>query len=683
MLILSKLLKKRGEMKKLIYLSIVICSIVLAQVSIAEEITIMDEVVVTATRTEEKTKNIPAKIEVIDKNQIELTAGETLTEQLKKNASIDVIEYGTDLSGIGIRGFGPELPKITMHSLVLIDSRPAGATNLSSILSDNIERIEILKGPASSLYGGEAMGGVVNIITKKHTGELTGLVEVGTGSFATNFQKAAIGGGITDRIDFDIYARQYDQRDDFQMGSGDSRANTSFKTRNGDVRLGMTLGETWRFDIGADGYQGIDVELPGDIFNGDVQSGKKDMDRWAVDTTLSGMVGNSNNFSFTAYNTMESRENYQDYTGWGPYTTAPTHKTEEAETTWIGFQVKDSVNWNSHKIILGMDYQIVEAISRRYDTTGARLAPWSPDESRENIAGYIETIWNFFDKRLTATLGGRYDFFDVSTEPTPYLTSFTPRTESFDTFSPRTGLNYLFDKGLRLHTTIGKAFVPPTSAQLAANITSWGTTTTGNPNLEPESSITWDAGVGYERPQTGFKIDITYFHTDVDDKIITEDTSLTTKTYRNSLGGEIHGMEYMFSFDIGAPLRWDRSLSFFVNGTKIFNAEEEKTDHSMQDIRNVASHIINYGISYDDGLIEAKLHARYQGPVKDQDWHTTGYPEIEYPSFTVVDLSTGINFMDHHKILVNIDNLLDHSYYEKKGFPKPGISLFVSYRYSF
>ena len=45
--------------------------------------------------------------------------------------------------------------------------------------------------------------------------------------------------------------------------------------------------------------------------------------------------------------------------------------------------------------------------------------------------------------------------------------------------------------------------------------------------------------------------------------------------------------------------------------------------------------------------------------------------------------STGINFMDHHKILVNIDNLLDHSYYEKKGFPKPGISLFVSYRYSF
>jgi vitamin B12 transporter len=69
--------------------------------------------------------------------------------------------------------------------------------------------------------------------------------------------------------------------------------------------------------------------------------------------------------------------------------------------------------------------------------------------------------------------------------------------------------------------------------------------------------------------------------------------------------------------------------------------------------------------------------------MKDNDWNTTGYPEIEYPSFTVVDFSMGINFKDHHKILASIDNLLDHDYYEKRGYPKPGMAFSLGYRYSF
>lgn len=141
----------------------------------------MEQVVVTATRSEDKITTIPAKVEVIDSWELERTSGETLTEQLKKNSSIGVIEYPGALAGIGIRGFRPEFSGITKHSLVLINGRPAGATNLATILTGNIERIEVLKGPASSLYGGEAMGGVVNIITKKNREGLTGMAEIGGG----------------------------------------------------------------------------------------------------------------------------------------------------------------------------------------------------------------------------------------------------------------------------------------------------------------------------------------------------------------------------------------------------------------------------------------------------------------------------------------------------------------------
>ncbi|MBU1194358.1 MAG: TonB-dependent receptor [Proteobacteria bacterium] len=643
----------------------------------------IDEVTVTATRSEETVNKIPAKVEVIDSRDIELTTGETLTEQLKKNASIGVVEYGTDLTGIGIRGFRPEFSGITKHSLVLIDGRPAGATNLSSILSDNIERIEVLKGPASSLYGSEAMGGVVNIITKKNTGKLTGLVETGLGSFSRNYQKAAIGGGLNDRMDFDISGSRNDQRGDIQMGNGASRSSTSYETRNGDIRLGMKLGDTWRVDVGADGYQGVDLELPGELADGDIASGKKDIERWGVDATVGGHIGERNAFSFTAYKTRELSENYQDYTGWGPYTSVPRYQSRDSEIDWMGFQIKDAVSFYGHKAIFGFDYQDIDTQSRYYNADGTRKAPYSPDESRENMAGYVETIFSFLDQRMTTTLGCRYDTFDVATEPTPYLNTFTPKTETFDTFSPRVGLNYLFDMGVRLHTTVGKAFVPPTAYQLAANSVSGATTTLGNPDLDPESSITWDAGIGFARASAGLSMDITYFHTDVDDKIISENINATTVTYRNSLGAEIHGLEYELSFDIGAPLKWDRSLTFFVNGTRIFNAEEEQTNHTMADVKNVATHTVNYGVGYDDGMIEARLNARFQGHMKDNDWNAAGYPEIEYPSFTVVDFSMGIKFKDHHRILANIDNLLDHDYYEKRGYPKPGMAFSLGYRYSF
>ncbi len=230
------------------------------------------EIVVTAARSETKLKEVPAKVELITGEDIQGTVGRTLTEQLKR------------------------------HSLVLINCRPAGAPNLATILSDNIERIEILKGPASSLYGGEAMGGVVHIISKMNTEALTGMVELGLGSFSTNFQKAALGGGLGDIFDFDISAGRYDQIDNFKMGDGDTRANTNYRTRNGELRLGADIGSTWK------------VDLKGDTFDGET-TGAKDMDRYGVDLKVAGNLSTNNTLSLTAYKTNEQSESYNNYIG--------------------------------------------------------------------------------------------------------------------------------------------------------------------------------------------------------------------------------------------------------------------------------------------------------------------------------------------------------------------------------
>lgn len=644
---------------------------------------VKDEMVVTATRSEENIREVPVKIEVIDRQEIELTAGETVTDQLKKNSSVNVIQYPGALSGIGIRGFRPEFSGITKHSLVLINGRPAGATNLAGILTNNVERIEVLKGPASSLYGAEAMGGVVNIITIKNTEELTGKAEIGFGSFNTNFQKAAAGGGIGERFDFDLFANRYDQADDITMGNGEDRPNTSFRTQDGSLRLGGDLGETWRVDLSGDLYQGRDIETPGDIVDGDTQSGIKDIDRYGADIQAKGEFGTDNMLHLTAYTTREESENYSNHLYGDP---VPRYQSYDNEINWYGAQLKDEYTWGNHRFIGGIDYQYIETESRSYNTDSTRKAPWSPNEGRTNWAAYLETIWQFMDDNLTLTAGGRYDTFDVETLDTPYKTGFTPNSEDFSTFSPRVGANYLLNNGLRFHTTVGQAFVPPSAGQLAgyAETVVDGVTmiTRGNADLDAETSLTWDGGIGYDQPELGLSLDITYFHTTVDDRI-TRVTNGYETTFENSLDANIQGLESMLSFDMGAPLGWDRSLIFYINATNIFEAEEELVGGGYKDIHNVADYTYNYGVKYEDGMFDGKFNFRTVGEMRDTDWNAAGYPEIEYPTFTVADLVVGVNFLEHHRVSVTASNLFDEDYYEKKGYPQPGRAFYISYRFTF
>jgi outer membrane receptor protein involved in Fe transport len=105
-----------------------------------------EDVVVTGRRVASQVADSPRKIEVVDATDLERTIAADLTDALKKNAGVDVIQYSGVLSGIGIRGFRPQFSGINKRSLLLIDGRPAGATNLGTVRLDGIDRIEVLRG---------------------------------------------------------------------------------------------------------------------------------------------------------------------------------------------------------------------------------------------------------------------------------------------------------------------------------------------------------------------------------------------------------------------------------------------------------------------------------------------------------------------------------------------------------
>jgi outer membrane receptor for ferrienterochelin and colicin len=141
----------------------------------------LKEVQVSATRTNTQLKNIPQKVEIISGEVLETLPASNMADILKNTTNLDIIQYPGLASTIGMRGFSPSAHSRS-YTLILLDGLPLGTTNISSIDKNIVDRIEIVKGPYSTLYGSDAMGGVINIITKSPSQSKGGNASVTTGS---------------------------------------------------------------------------------------------------------------------------------------------------------------------------------------------------------------------------------------------------------------------------------------------------------------------------------------------------------------------------------------------------------------------------------------------------------------------------------------------------------------------
>ncbi|HEV2130716.1 MAG TPA: TonB-dependent receptor plug domain-containing protein, partial [Longimicrobiaceae bacterium] len=300
----------------------------------------IEGVTVTVTRAQTTRESVPRTIEVITRTDIERTPASDLAELLKKQAAVDVIQYPGLLAGIGMRGFRPQFFGINQRTLVLIDGRPAGASNLALLDLRDVQRVEVLKGPASALYGSNAMGGVVNIITRRSTGPVRSHVTLGYGSWDTRQGTLAAGGNLTANVDFDLTLAAFEQGRDYRIGegnffrdrlgdsvavrifpndsmalsaergSGEVRPFTQYGTRSGSVRLGYDLGADWRLDWRAEAVRADRVQNPGDLFYawGDNRT-LKNVARTSSDLAVSGALGR-HSLTLRAFTAVEEGENF-------------------------------------------------------------------------------------------------------------------------------------------------------------------------------------------------------------------------------------------------------------------------------------------------------------------------------------------------------------------------------------
>lgn len=581
-------------------------------------------VVTTAKRYPVRAADLPQKIDVITRADIERTAALDVVDALKKLAAVDVIQYPTLLGGVGVRGFRPQFSGPQQRTLVLFDGRPAGAYNLALVDLGAVERIEVLKGPASALYGSSAVGGVVNIVTRRTAGRPQATVSAAYGSFQQSELALRTGGTIAGRVDGDLAVRRYEQGDDYRIGSGnlfrravggdsasklypagnkpnrrvgdtigdgDVRTFTTYQTLSGSGRLGVALGGGLRADVRAEAFGSDDALSPGDIYARETQfpgNGRKDVARRGGEVALSGARGRHAPL-LRAYGARETGDNY-DQPG------AAGFVSFSSRYTTTGAQLQDVVRVGAQTLTVGADLNRVRAETRRFASASGRvgeIGTFSPNSSVGSVAGFAETRLEALGGRVVATAGGRVDRITLELEATPFRPDVTAGRETFSVFNPSGGLQVALGGGARAHASAGRAFLAPDafgragySETVAGNVAA---ITVGNPTLAPERSATVDVGLGITRPRRGLDADVTYFRTRVADRVTRARASFAAasrptlasgvpvsrvETSVNAGTARIEGLEARLGYDVGAALGGGRSVRVFTNATRLLRAEE-------------------------------------------------------------------------------------------------------------
>jgi outer membrane receptor protein involved in Fe transport len=589
-------------------------------------------VVTTATRAPVRATELPQRIETISRADIERTPAADAVDVLKKTAAVDVIQYPSLLGGVGIRGFRPATGGINQRTMILIDGRPAGAYNLALVDLATVERIEVLKGPASALYGSNAMGGVVNLITRRSSGRPAGTVSALYGSFGTSEYALRGGGTIAGALDGDVSFRLYDQGGDYRMGSGNvfrdllggdkarkryplgnkpdrdvsdtlgdgaQHGFSGYGTRAGSARLGYAFSEHARADVRGELVDANDVLTPGDLYAQATTSpgnARKNVGRQSLDASVTRRAGRHDAL-VRAYTARETGENFDK-------ADAGRFVNFSSESTTGGAQLQDQLSIGAHALTLGADYTDVHAHSHRYSDPRTEIGTFSPNSGVRSLAAFAQGRWHGASGRLAVTGGLRADRITLDVEETPLRPDVSAGRETFGVVNPNAGIQWLDDSGLRVHATAGRAFVTPDAfsrAAFAQAVTAnVAAITVGNPGVDPERSITIDGGIGIVKPRIGLEADATYFHTSVADRITRARASFAAsrrpttaegiavgrvETSVNAGDATIEGVEARLTYDLGLARRRAYSLRVFANATRILRAEERTPAVSIDTAR--------------------------------------------------------------------------------------------------
>jgi outer membrane cobalamin receptor len=427
----------------------------------------IEEVVVTGSRVEVSRRNVPLTVSTVERSQIERSNESALFPVLSRRIpGLFVTERGVTGFGVGtgsagqvsMRGVGGSAPNTQV--LVLIDGHPQfqglfGHPLPDAYVSSDVEKVEVIRGPASILYGSNAMGGVINIITREQQEEgFSGKARLSYGSF--NTQKYMVSGGLKEGP-FSVFASLNHDRTEGH------RDTSEFKIVNGYVKAGYELNEN--FDISADvSIADFNAQDPGTVFNPmffgiDILRGKTSLSvKNHFERVEGGLLAfyNFGDHSFT--------------NGW------------ESKDRHTGISLYQGLRlFPGNRLTLGIDYKSVSGIAN--DGAPGAADVW---HSVSDYAGYAYVQQTFADK-LIVSAGLRAENNSMF---------------GFETI-PQVGLSFLASENTTVKGSWSKGFRNPTLMELYLFAP--------NQELEPERITNYELGMSQTNAGRTFRVELAVF----------------------------------------------------------------------------------------------------------------------------------------------------------------------------
>lgn len=577
------------------------------------------ELVVSANRLPTEASRVGASVDVIDRAEIDRRQQVQALDLLKRLPGVSISRNGGfgSTSTVRLRGSESGMVKVLVDGVEVNDAASTGNEfDFNSLLTGDIEKIEVLKGPQSALYGNDAMGGVINIITRQGSGapRITALAEAG--SYGTFRQQAGIS-GASNGTSFALNASNLHTDGFSRTFIGPEKDGSDARAVSG--KLAVQANELLRFDLSG-GWSWLDSDY--DPFAADgAASQKKEMWQGRAAADLSLLDGRfTNNFAVSAASTQRD---FDEPTGW--YTASTFDSRREA----LDYQG----NLHLGRDIATFGLSVDSETAKTTNTTAFGLEPGIDDKVTTKSA-FLQYQAELLDN-LTVTAGGRVDDHDAFGSKATYrLTSAYQVPAS----------------GTILRASYGTAYKAPTLYQLYAPLY-------GSASLRPEESKGLDAGI--EQPLLDGKVTLgaSLFRNFYDNLI-----GFTT-AYVNVAKARTQGVE------LSAQIRPLESLRLSANYTFLDATDRISGDDLPRRPRNSANASIDWDATQQLTL-GAALH--YTSKQHDNAFDSTAILD----GSTVVDATMRWQGWENVSLFGRVENLFDANYQEVLNYRAPGRSAY-------
>ena len=600
-----------------------------------------ETIVVTATRIPTPESHIASSITVITADDIAAGQYPSLPNALQNVPGLNVVQTGGPggQASVFMRGTDSNHVKVLVDGIDVSDpSSPNGAFDFGQFLTPDIQTVEVLRGPQSGLYGSDAIGGVINVITKSGSGPAQFTAGLEGGSFDTFNQTAGVSGStggfhyVANIEHFYSGATPVTPLD--LLAPGEARNDDSYSNITASTKLGYDIADN--FDLGLVArYTDTRLLFTGDNYNIPPYTGVPDATHDEGDTlqyytrATGHLILFGGFFEQTvglAYSSISSTEYSPD----GPTTSYDSG--DRVKVDWQG-----NLKFSSDEIlVLGAEYQ--RDALRQPVTAGTAIS-----------SGYAElqsTITdNFFN-----TISVRYDdnsrFGNAATwrVAPAYLIAAT---------------------GTKLKASVGTGFKAPTLSQMFENFPSYGFF--GNPDLRPETSFGYDAGFEQSVLDDKVQFGATYFRNNIRNLI---NDNATFTSYANVGRAETDGVESFVSWQLLETLSLRADYTFTEANDEILDQELLRRPKHKASLD--AKWQVTSALSFDAQFL-------YVGPWQDAT-RDSFVSQVTAPGFTTTNIAASYDITGNFTLYGRIDNLFDENYQDPIGFLHPGRGFYAGIR---